>query len=384
MNKRKIACVTGTRADYPRVRSVLKEINKRDNLELYIIATGSHLLEEYGYSAQEIIDDGFKISHKVEMFKGDFDTPLGMAQASARCTSGIAKALDDINPDLVLITVDRVETLASITAASLMNFPIAHIQGGEVTGTIDESIRHAVTKLSHIHFPATSDAAQRIINMGENKDFVFNTGCPYIDEINQIVPIEKKELSNRYGFDSTKKLIIFTQHSVTTEFEDSLWQVEETIEALENFSETQIICFFSNTDAGGKKIIDRIEKQKNFIKIPNMLSHDFLSLMSHSSLMIGNSSAGIREAPSFKLPVINIGTRQNGRLRARNVIDVEHNAEQIKKAITKSLYDEKFINSLNDLKNPYGDGNAAIQIVDILENIKLDLSLIQKEICYDI
>tara|TARA_B100001059_G_scaffold74604_1_gene72194 strand:- start:2958 stop:4109 length:1152 start_codon:yes stop_codon:yes gene_type:complete len=382
--KRKIACVTGTRADYPRVRSVLREINSREGLELDIIVTGSHLLSEYGYSAQEIIDDGFKISKKVEMFKGDFDSPLGMAQASARCTSGVAKALSDINPDLVLITVDRVETLASITAASLMNFPIAHIQGGEVTGTIDESIRHAVTKLSHIHFPATDDAAQRIIKMGENKEYVFNTGCPYIDEIKKINPIDLHSLSNKYKFDPTKKLVIFTQHSVTTEFEDSLSQVEETITALETFPDTQIICFFSNTDAGGKKIIERIEKQKNFIKIPNMVSHDFLSLMSYSSLMIGNSSAGIREAPSFKLPVINIGTRQNGRLRAANVVDVDHNTALIKDAINKCLYDQDFIKSLEKLENPYGDGTAASQIVDVLESIELDLNLIQKEICYDL
>ena len=382
--KRRIACITGTRADYPRVRSVLKEIALRPGLDLDIIVTGSHLLDEYGYSAQEIIDDGFEISKKVEMFKGDFDSPLGMAQASARCTSGIAEALDDIKPDLVLITVDRVETLASITAASLMNFPIAHIQGGEVTGTIDESIRHAVTKLSHIHFPATQDAAQRIINMGEKKEYVFNTGCPYIDEINSMEAVDVGILGEKYGFNSEKKLVIFTQHSVTTEFEESLTQVEETILALENFSEVQIICFFSNTDAGGKKIIDRIGEQANFIKIPNMLSTDFLSLMSHSSLMIGNSSAGIREAPSFKLPVINIGTRQNGRLRAANVIDVNHNSLEIKEAITKCLYNEEFKNSLKELVNPYGVGNAAIQIVDVLENIELNKELIQKEICYEI
>ena len=382
--KRRIACITGTRADYPRVRSVLKEISSRPGLDLDIIVTGSHLLDDYGYSAQEILDDGFEISKKVEMFKGDFDSPLGMAQASARCTSGIAEALDDIKPDLVLITVDRVETLASITAASLMNFPIAHIQGGEVTGTIDESIRHAVTKLSHIHFPATQDAAQRIINMGEKEEHVFNTGCPYIDEINSMEALDVGILGEKYGFDSEKKLVIFTQHSVTTEFEESLTQVEETILALENFSEVQIICFFSNTDAGGKKIIDRIGEQANFIKIPNMLSTDFLSLMSHSSLMIGNSSAGIREAPSFKLPVINIGTRQNGRLRAANVIDVNHNSLEIKEAITKCLYNEEFKNSLKELVNPYGVGTAAIQIVDVLENIELNKELIQKEICYEI
>ena len=381
---RKITCITGTRADYPRVRSVLKEILSRNTLELDLIVTGSHLLKEYGYSAQEILDDGFEISKEVEMFKGDFDSPLGMAQASARCTAGVAQALNDINPDLVLVTVDRVETLASITAASLMNFPIAHIQGGEVTGSIDESIRHAVTKLSHIHFPATNDAAQRIINMGENKNYVFNTGCPYIDEIKRLEPEKLETLSAKYGFDPTKKIIIFTQHSVTTEHQDSLGQVEETIQALEYFPETQIISFFSNTDAGGKKIIERIGKQENFIKIPNMLSVDFLSLMSYSSLMIGNSSAGIREAPSFELPVINIGTRQNGRLRAKNVLDVNHNAREIKQAIEKCLYDCNFKDSLRGLKNPYGDGTASVQIVDILEKVELSKELIQKEICYDI
>ena len=382
--KRKIVCITGTRADYPRVRSVLKEIESRDNLELYIIVTGSHLLNEYGYSAQEILNDGFRISKKVEMFKGDFDSPLGMAEASARCTKGVAKALFEINPDLVLITVDRVETLASITAASLMNFPIAHIQGGEVTGTIDESIRHAVTKLSHIHFPATADAAQRIIMMGENKELVFNTGCPYIDEIEALKPSNLDYLAEKYNFDQSKQIVIFTQHSVTTEHEDSLWQVERTIEALESLSNIQIICFFSNTDAGGRKIIKRIEKQKNFVKIPNMLSHDFLSLMSYSSLMIGNSSAGIREAPSFELPVINIGTRQNGRLRAKNIIDVDHDTSKIKKAIDYCLNNNDFKKSLNNLKNPYGDGTAAKKIVDILENIKINKELIQKKISYEI
>jgi GDP/UDP-N,N'-diacetylbacillosamine 2-epimerase (hydrolysing) len=307
-----------------------------------------------------------------------------MAKASARCTAGIAEALSELNPDLVLITVDRVETLASITAASLMNFPIAHIQGGEVTGTIDESIRHAVTKLSHLHFPATSDAARRIIMMGENKNRVFNTGCPYIDEINNLVPSDLNKLGCKYGFNPDQKIVIFTQHSVTTEFEESLQQVEKTIEALESFPETQIICFFSNTDAGGKRIINRIKDQKNFIKIPNMLSKDFLSLMYYSSLMIGNSSAGIREAPSFKLPVINIGSRQNGRLRAANVIDVDHNVDKIKQAISKALYDADFKAELSDLKNPYGDGTAAKAIVDVLEEVKLNNDLIQKEICYDL
>jgi len=190
---RKILCITGTRADYPRVKSVLKDINQRKNLELQLVVTGSHLLKEYGYSIQEIINDGFKIDKEVPMFTGDYNSPVGMAKAAAKCTEGIADTLQELNPDLVLITVDRVETLAATVAVCLMNYPIAHIQGGEVTGTIDESIRHAVTKMSHIHFPATKDAAERIIRMGEDPNKVFQVGCPYIDINSSIEKKTKRE-----------------------------------------------------------------------------------------------------------------------------------------------------------------------------------------------
>ncbi len=178
--KRKIACVTGTRADYPRVKSVLQEIGLRPNLELKLIVTGTHLLEEYGRTIKEIEQDGFNIAARVEMYSND-DSPYGMAKVAARCSDGFADVLNKIKPDLLLITVDRVETLAVAQTAALMNIPIAHIQGGEVTGTIDESIRHAVTKLSHIHFPATTDASERIIKMGEDPSNVYTVGCPYLD-----------------------------------------------------------------------------------------------------------------------------------------------------------------------------------------------------------
>lgn len=380
----KISCITGTRADYPRVRSVLREIVSRKNLELDILVTGSHLLPEYGLSKNEILEDGFDISEEIAMYESNFDTPYGMAKSAANCSSGLADALKRSSPDLVLLTVDRVETLAAAMTASLMNFPIAHIQGGEVTGTIDESIRHAVTKLSHIHFAATEDAKQRILNLGEIPENVYNTGCPYIDEINSAKLLTKSKLCSKYGFNESKEQIIFTQHSVTTEYASSLEQIKITLEALKEVDKDyEIVCFFSNADAGGKSIIDEITKQSNFLIIPNMLSNDFLSLMKISKLMIGNSSAGIREAPSFKLPVINIGTRQNGRLRAKNVIDVNHDIDQIKKALSKVLSDNSFEDSLKEIENPYGDGSAAIQIVDILESIKITPSLIQKMIHYE-
>jgi len=380
----KITCITGTRADYPRVKSVLYEIQKHKNFELSLIVTGSHLLEEYGYSAQEIIDDGFKIDKKVPMFTGDYNSLVGMAKAAAKCTQGVAEALQELKPDLVLLTVDRVETMAAAVAVSLMNFPIAHIQGGEVTGTIDESIRHAVTKLSHIHFPATKDAAERIIRMGEDPEKVFQVGCPYIDIMNSIPKKSKSDLGKEYGFSEEKPLIIFTQHPVTTEYGCSNDQILITLSALKSFSDCQVLAFYSNTDAGGKEMIDSVKKEKNFIHISNMISFDFLSLMSCADVMVGNSSAGIREAPSFKLPAVNIGTRQQGRLRAANVIDVNHIENEIINAIKKSLYNKDFIDLVNNSTNPYGDGKSAKRIVNILEKIPINEDLVQKIIAYDI
>ena len=383
-SKCKILCITGTRADYPRVKSVLKELKLSKIFDLQILVTGSHLLDEYGYSAQEIIDDGFNIDKSVSMFEGDYDSPHGMVKAVAKCTGGIADALVQLNPDLVLLTVDRVETLAAAVAVSLMNFPIAHIQGGEVTGTIDESIRHAVTKLSHIHFPSTKDAAERIIRMGEDPEKVFQVGCPYIDIINSIQKKSKGDLSKQYGFSAKKPLIIFTQHSVTTEYGSSKDQIQITLNALNFFSDCQVIAFYSNADAGGREIIAAVKKEKNFIHIANMLSSDFLSLMACADVMVGNSSAAIREAPSFHLPAVNIGTRQQGRLRATNIIDVDHNEPEITRAIKRALYDQDFIDSVNESTNPYGDGKSAKRIVDILDKIPINKALVQKIIAYDI
>jgi UDP-N-acetylglucosamine 2-epimerase (non-hydrolysing)/GDP/UDP-N,N'-diacetylbacillosamine 2-epimerase (hydrolysing) len=318
------------------------------------------------------------------MFSGDYNSPVGMAKAAAKCTAGIAEALEELNPNLVLLTVDRVETLAAAVAVSLMNFPIAHIQGGEVTGTIDESIRHAVTKMSHIHFPATKDAAERIIRMGEDPKMVFQVGCPYIDIINSIHKKTKDELSSEYGFSANKPLIIFTQHSVTTEYGSSATQINITLEALKNLTDCQVIAFSSNTDAGGREIISAVRNEKNFTHIANMVSSDFLSLMANAHVMVGNSSAAIREAPSFHLPAVNIGTRQQGRLRAENVIDVDHNVDAITRAIDKALNNKQFLKVVKNITNPYGDGKSAQSIVDILETIPLNQDLIQKRITYEI
>ena len=379
---RKIACMTATRADYPRVKAVLQEIVRRPNLELELIVTGMHLLKDFGYTAGEIEKDGFAIAAKVPMYDGCDDSPYGMAKAAAQCSMGIADALKKIDPDIFLITVDRVETLAAAQTGALMNYPLAHIQGGEVTGTIDESIRHAVTKLSHIHFPAEKNAAERIRKMGEIAGNVYTVGCPYIDLIlSQSYP-DKHALGERYGFNANKPLMLFTQHAVTTEYGEGLNQILNTMKAIERFSYMEIVAICPNADAGGRALRDKIKNAAQFHFFYNIPDRDYLALMSHADVMVGNSSAAIREAPSFHLPAVNIGNRQQGRLRAANVIDVVQNVDAIVEAITKVLSDEEFKKQVAEVENPYGDGNAAVRIVDVLENIRIGKELIQKRITY--
>lgn len=379
-DRRKILAFTATRADYPRVRSVLEEIERRPNLDLRIVASGTHLSERFGNTVDEIERDGFKVDYRVPILTED-DTPYGMVKACAKLVEAMADILRDEDPDIALITVDRFETLAVTMAAAYMNYPIAHIQGGEVTGTIDESIRHAVTKMSHLHFPANEDAAERIRKMGEDPERVFATGCPYIDIITRVRKKSFAELQERYSLREGAKLVLFTQHPVTTEYGDGISQVLKTIDALGRFNDVHVIALFSNADAGGRRIIERLQRESYSIH-PSIPHEDFLSLMSIADVMVGNSSAGIREAPSFGLPVVNIGTRQAGRLRAANIIDVPYEADAIAAALERALYDGAFREACERCENPYGTPGAATRIVDVLESVELNLDLLQKQIAY--
>ena len=381
-NKIKVIAFTGTRADYPRVKKVLEKIQNNKNFELKIVVSGTHLLKEYGNTVNEIKSDGFKIFKKFNIYDADHDTLYGASKAISNCTEKFSKILNKYNPDLVLITVDRIETLGAAIPASVMNFPIAHIQGGEVTGTIDENIRHAVTKLSHIHLVANEDAKKRIIKLGENKKYVFNVGCPYIDLIKSTKIISKLKLFKKLQLNINKNTIIFIQHAVTTEYGQSKNQIIKTIKALKqlDMKKFQILAIYSNVDPGSKEIIKQIKKAR-FKFVKNIVSDEFISLMTYSNLIIGNSSCGIREAPSFKLPAINIGSRQNKRLRAKNVIDVEHNKNQILKAINFALNNKNFKKKLKSIKNPYGDGKASNKVVNIIKNLNLKKT-INKVISY--
>ena len=373
-----IFCVTGTIADYPRVKPVLKLLKDDKNFNLKLIVTGQHLEKKFGNTFNEIKKDNFKILSKIKIFNND-DTIIGMNFALQKCISGITRVLLKDRPDILLLTVDRIETLGAALAATTLNIPIAHIQGGEITGTLDETIRHCVTKMSHIHFPANLDAKRRIIKMGEDKKNVFNVGCPYIDYINNQKFLSKKDLSKILKIDLTNNFALFTQHAVTSEINKNLENIKLSIDTIKKFKNIKFICLFSNADAGGRSINALLKKQKNIYVFKNLKEYIYLSLMKNADFMIGNSSAGIREAPSFGTPAINIGTRQNGRLRALNVIDVKNNKKEINRAILKCMNNKLFLKKLKKINNPYGDGKASKRIISILKKIDIRDISIQKK-----
>ncbi|MGH4120721.1 UDP-N-acetylglucosamine 2-epimerase [Clostridium sp.] len=381
--KRKIAVITGTRADYGIFYHVLKEIEKHELLELKLIVCGMHLCPEFGMTINEIESDGFVISDKFETILAS-DTGAAMAKSIGLSIMSMAQCFERIKPDVVLILGDRGEMLAAATAAIHMNIPVAHIHGGEVTGTVDESVRHAITKLSHIHFPANEDSKQRILKLGEREENIFVVGAPGLDYIKNTHYLSRSEMLEKFEL-KDDKIFLLTQHPVTTERDLVEWQIRETLDAVVELG-YQTIVSYPNSDNGGREIIKVIEEYRAkypFLKVfRNLTQVEYLSFLEIAEVMIGNSSSGIIEAPSFKLPVVNIGSRQGGRLRACNIIDVPHGKESVKVGIKKALYDEDFKAQLENCTNPYGDGNASGKIVKILSEVKIDRELMQKRITY--
>jgi UDP-hydrolysing UDP-N-acetyl-D-glucosamine 2-epimerase len=384
-NKRKICVVTGTRAEYGILKSTMAAIKNAKNLELQILATGMHLSQNFGNTIKEIKKDGFNNIAKVAMTPTE-DSRYAMAESIGRGIIGISSIFKRIRPDIVLVTGDRVEALAAAIAASCMGIVVAHIHGGDnASSGFDEYARHAITKLSNIHFPATKKSAERIIKMGENKQMVFIVGAPALDNMSKSRLVAIQKISKKYQLSLNEPIILVVQHPVTTEAKDSARQIQESLDALKELNQ-QTIIIYPNADAGGRAIIKVIEKYKkfSFIKIYKSISHeDYLSLMNIASVIVGNSSSGIIEAPSFCLPVVNIGLRQGGRERAKNIIDVNYKKEEIKMAIQKALYNKAFIKKVKRCKSPYDvDGKSGIKIAKILGGIKIDKKLIQKKLAY--
>lgn len=380
---RKICVITGTRANYGRLKTVMNAIINHPELELKLIVTGMHLIPEFGYTVTEIEKDGYTIDARVDMHLSN-DTGAGMCKSLGLGLIGITQAIESIQPDMILILGDRDEDLAGAIIGAHMNIPVAHIHGGEVTGTIDESIRHATTKFSHIHFAATEESKVRLLKLGEIEDYVFNVGSPGLDAILNREYSTRSELFNKFNLDVSKKLIIVAQHPVTTQKEQAEDQMQQTMEAIKELGK-QTLLIYPNADAGGREMISIIQQYENLDFLTtyrNINFEDYLNLLKYADVMVGNSSSGIMEAPSYYLPVINLGTRQDGREQSNNILNVNHDKDLIKQAIETCLYDETFIQQVNECVNPYGDGKTGERIANILADIEINNTLIQKKIVY--
>lgn len=380
---KKIAVITGTRADYGIYYPILKAILAHPDLKLSLIVTGSHLSPNFGNTVEEILKDGFKIEAKVDMLL-DGDTGSAMARSLGTGIIGITQVLELIKPHILLILGDRGEMLAGAIAGVHMNIIVVHIHGGEVSGTVDEPLRHAITKLSHIHLVATEESAQRIIKLGERKDMIFVVGAPGLDTIVNQELIAPEIIAKKFNLNLSKPILLVLQHPVTTEVKKASWQIKQTMEALTELS-MQTILILPNSDAGGQAMIKIIKKYNQYPfmqSFQNLPHREYLSLMKIAKVMIGNSSSGIIEAPSFHLPVVNIGTRQQGRQRAKNVIDVRYDKTEIVKAVNKALFNSNFKEKVRNCPNPYGDGKTGPRIAVILSEIKITQNLLQKKLTY--
>ncbi len=378
---RNILYISGTRADYGLMRRTLVAIDNHPELSLTIVATGMHLMESRGFTLHEIQQDGFNIIQLDAVFEED--TRSSMAAFIGKCIQGLISICKEQPPDIMLVLGDRGEMLAGATVGAYIGIPVGHIHGGEVTSTIDEAVRHAITKLAHFHLPATEDSARRILRLGESPQRILAVGAPGLDGIDEGL-LSEEEVYLQLGLSRGKKLALVVQHPVSEEIDHSYDQMIATLEAIIN-SGLQAVVIYPNADAGGKRMIQAIHAYKSDTSIhcyPSVNRKMFLSLMDHADVMIGNSSAGLIEAPSFRLPVINIGTRQLGRLRGENVIDVKANKEEILQGIHHALYDKGFIFKLQKSINPYGDGKTAHRIVDYLVELEINSSLLQKHIEY--
>jgi len=381
---RKIAVVTGTRAEYGPLKPLMQAIENDKTLKLIPLITGMHLLSDYG-NTYKLVEKDFSHSVKIPMLL-EGDSLKDMALYLSSGIKNFATYFSQHPPDIVVVTGDRSEQLAAALAALYLNIPIAHINGGDVSGgMVDESIRHAITKIAHVHFAYTKQNAERIKKMGEDTYRIHKTGAIAIEAILQTKLKSKKELFKTYQLDPDKTTILVVQHPLTTLKDRGYTQFQELLQALDALQE-QTVLVYPNCDAGSKKFITLLERYKNrpYLHLFKNIPHeDYVGFMKYVDVMIGNSSSGIIEAPTLKTPVINIGGRQNGRDRSKNIHQVDRpTKEEILNSIRFVLTDKVFKNKVKKCKNEYGAGNVSQKIVDILKHLKIDERLIQKQITY--
>jgi len=372
---RKICVVSGTRAEYGLLRWVLQGIKDSQNLELQLIVTGMHLSPEFGFTVKDIEDDGFSIDRKVEMLLSS-DTPVGITKSMGLAMIGFADALCELQPDLLLVLGDRYEIFAAASAALIACVPIAHVHGGELTeGAFDDAIRHSITKMSHFHFVAADEYLKRVIQLGEQPENVFNVGGLGLDSILRLKLLSRSELEEQLHFKFSRRNFLITFHPSTLERHSSSDQMNELLRSLDKLDNTGLIFTMPNSDTGGRIILQQIndfcDSHSTARAYTSLGQLRYLSCIKHVDAVIGNSSSGLLEVPSFKKPTINIGNRQKGRLRASSVVDCEPNRFAISQAI-KNISSPKFKAILASTINPYGGGGASSCIIDTLESLNFE------------
>jgi UDP-hydrolysing UDP-N-acetyl-D-glucosamine 2-epimerase len=385
LTKRKICVVVTARPSYSRIRSALKAVNEHPDLQLQLVVAASALLDRYGNAIQAIERDGFAIEQRVYMVL-EGENLVTSAKSTGIGLSELATVFDNLKPDAVVTVADRYETLATAVAASYMNIPVVHVQGGEVTGSIDEKVRHAVTKLANLHLVSTQLAAERVRRLGEEPDSIFVTGCPSIDIAAEVAaqPAMDFDPFVKYGgvgptTDLSRGYVVVMQHPVTTEYEEARQQVDETLYAVKNFG-VPVLWFWPNVDAGsdgtskGIRVFREKEDPPNFHLFRNMSPEDFLRLLCGATAIVGNSSVAIRECSYLGVPAVNIGSRQLGRERGQNVIDVDHDRKEISDAVQTHIRRGR---PTRDFL--YGDGKAGGRIADCLSKVELK---IEKRLTY--
>ena len=374
MNKRKICVVTGSRAEFGLLYWLIKEIIADQDLKMQLVVTGMHLSSNFGMTYREIVKH-FKINKKINIQLSS-DTSMGISKSMSIAQRSFSKVFDELNPDIIVVLGDRYEILSAATAAMIAKIPIAHIHGGEITeGSWDDSIRHCITKMSHLHFTAIKEYKNRVIQLGEEPKRVFNVGSMGIENIKKLNLLDKNEFEKLINLKLNKKNILVTFHPVTLEYKTAKKQFQELLDAINKLKDTNIIFTKSNSDTDGKIInfmIDQFvnenpDKSVGFASLGHL---KYLSALQYVDVVVGNSSSGILEAPSFKIGTINIGDRQKGRVKAKSVIDCLPSSKSIKKAIKKA-YSKKFQAQLKKVTNPYDNGISSKKIVKIIKNFEL-------------
>ncbi len=381
----KLCVVTGTRAEYGLLYWLMKGIESDPELQLQLVVTGMHLSPEFGLTYKEI-EKEFTIDKKIEILLSS-DTPIGISKAMGLAQISFAEAYEELKPDLLIVLGDRYETFAAASAAMIACIPIAHLHGGETTeGAFDEAMRHSITKMSHLHFTGTEEYRRRVIQLGEQPDRVFAVGGMGVENIRRLSLLDKTEFEKSIGFKLAERNLLVTFHPVTLEGATAETQFAELLAALDKLPDTHLIFTKANSDTAGRiinQMIDNYVSAKPYkaVAFTSLGQLRYLSALQYVDAMIGNSSSGLAEAPSFRIGTINIGDRQKGRTKALSVIDCEPHQESISKALTK-LYTKEFQALLPRTKNPYGEGCPSNEIIDVLK--KIELEKVIKKVFFDI